>query len=177
MTSSCFNRIFPQASPACLLNNCALYPRSVSFHRTALLKPHSPHATLPQRSCLSILTPSHQHPETTKRLGTMASHKLYGPDTPDSVKNSKKLHLITQSTPNGQKLQIMLEELALKYGKLFVSLEWHRSLEHFVRYSFCKFDSFSFGHSLRAISPFAACHILHHSYPNNLQDSLGTRPS
>ena len=47
----------------------------------------------------------------------MASHALYGPDTPDSVKNSKELHLITQSTPNGQKLQIMLEELALKYGK------------------------------------------------------------
>jgi len=47
----------------------------------------------------------------------MTSHSLYGPDTPDSVKNSKKLHLITQSTPNGQKLQIMLEELALKYGK------------------------------------------------------------
>jgi hypothetical protein len=47
----------------------------------------------------------------------MASHALYGPDTPDSVKSSKKLHLITQSTPNGQKLQIMLEELALKYGK------------------------------------------------------------
>jgi hypothetical protein len=47
----------------------------------------------------------------------MASHALYSPDTPDSVKNSKKLHLITQSTPNGQKLQIMLEELALKYGK------------------------------------------------------------
>lgn len=41
---------------------------------------------------------------------------LYGDDTPDSVKNSKGLHLVTQSTPNGQKVQIMLEELALKYG-------------------------------------------------------------
>jgi glutathione S-transferase len=46
----------------------------------------------------------------------MASHSLYGDDTPDSVKNAKGLHLITQSTPNGQKVQILLEELALKYG-------------------------------------------------------------
>lgn len=41
---------------------------------------------------------------------------LYGDDTPASVKNSKGLHLVTQSTPNGQKVQIMLEELALLYG-------------------------------------------------------------
>jgi len=47
----------------------------------------------------------------------MASHTFYGPDTPDSVKNSKILHLMTYSTPNGQKVQILLEELALKYGK------------------------------------------------------------
>jgi len=42
--------------------------------------------------------------------------QLYGDDTPDSVKSSKGLHLITMSTPNGQKVQIMLEELALLYG-------------------------------------------------------------
>jgi glutathione S-transferase len=41
---------------------------------------------------------------------------LYGEDTPDSVKNAKGLHLVTQNTPNGQKVQILLEELALKYG-------------------------------------------------------------
>jgi glutathione S-transferase len=41
---------------------------------------------------------------------------LYGNDTPDNVKNAKDLHLVTQSTPNGQKVQILLEELALKYG-------------------------------------------------------------
>ena len=117
MTSLCLIRALAQASPACLLNNCAVYSRSTSFHRAALLKPHPLHATLPQRSFLSFLTSSHQQPETTKTLRTMASHALYSPDTPDSVKNSKKLHLITQSTPNGQKLQIMLEELAIKYGK------------------------------------------------------------
>lgn len=40
---------------------------------------------------------------------------LYGDDTPAEVKNAKGLHLITQSTPNGQKVQIMLEELADVY--------------------------------------------------------------
>jgi glutathione S-transferase len=41
---------------------------------------------------------------------------IYTSETPDVVKNAKGLHLITQSTPNGQKVQIFLEELALKYG-------------------------------------------------------------
>jgi len=41
---------------------------------------------------------------------------IYTSETPDVVKNAKGLHLITQSTPNGQKVQILLEELALKYG-------------------------------------------------------------
>ncbi|KAF2436849.1 glutathione S-transferase [Tothia fuscella] len=40
---------------------------------------------------------------------------LYGDDTPEHIKNAKGLHLITQSTPNGQKVQIFLEELALQY--------------------------------------------------------------
>jgi glutathione S-transferase len=44
------------------------------------------------------------------------AHQLYGDDTPATVKDAKGLHLITQSTPNGQKVQILLEELALKYG-------------------------------------------------------------
>jgi hypothetical protein len=46
---------------------------------------------------------------------TMAEH-LYIAETPDDVKNAKGLHLITQSTPNGQKVQILLEELAETYG-------------------------------------------------------------
>lgn len=41
---------------------------------------------------------------------------LYISSTPDDVKNAKGLSLITQNTPNGQATQIMLEELALKYG-------------------------------------------------------------
>ncbi|OTB07670.1 hypothetical protein M426DRAFT_242311 [Hypoxylon sp. CI-4A] len=42
--------------------------------------------------------------------------KLYISETPDDVKNAKGLHLITQSTPNGQATQILLEELAETYG-------------------------------------------------------------
>jgi len=51
------------------------------------------------------------------------SNQLYGDDTPAEVKNAKGLHLITQSTPNGQKVQILLEELADVYGT-----EWTTTL-------------------------------------------------
>ncbi|KAN0112260.1 glutathione S-transferase-like protein [Hyaloscypha variabilis] len=51
------------------------------------------------------------------------SNQLYGDDTPADVKNAKGLHLITQSTPNGQKVQIFLEELADVYGT-----EWTTTL-------------------------------------------------
>ncbi|KAE9368338.1 glutathione S-transferas-like protein [Stipitochalara longipes BDJ] len=51
------------------------------------------------------------------------SNQLYGDDTPADVKNAKGLHLITQSTPNGQKVQILLEELADVYGT-----EWTTTL-------------------------------------------------
>ncbi|KAK7186199.1 hypothetical protein DPSP01_005029 [Paraphaeosphaeria sporulosa] len=40
----------------------------------------------------------------------------YTSETPDEVKNAKGLHLITQSTPNGQAVQIFLEELKDAYG-------------------------------------------------------------
>ena len=52
----------------------------------------------------------------------MSSH-LFEADTPDEVKNAKGLHLITMSTPNGQKVQIMLEELHEIYGT-----EWTQTL-------------------------------------------------
>jgi glutathione S-transferase len=51
------------------------------------------------------------------------SNQLYGNDTPAGVKDAKGLHLITQSTPNGQKVQILLEELADVYG-----IEWTTTL-------------------------------------------------
>ncbi|KAH9205818.1 glutathione S-transferase-like protein [Leptodontidium sp. 2 PMI_412] len=51
------------------------------------------------------------------------SNELYADDTPAGVKNAKGLHLITQSTPNGQKAQVLLEELADAYG-----LEWTTTL-------------------------------------------------
>jgi glutathione S-transferase len=44
---------------------------------------------------------------------------LYRKDTPDVVKNAEGIHLMTMSTPNGQKTQILLEELAAKYGLEF----------------------------------------------------------
>jgi glutathione S-transferase len=54
------------------------------------------------------------HPSDQATTLTMAEH-LYIAETPDEVKNAKGLHLITQSTPNGQKVQILLEELADTY--------------------------------------------------------------
>ncbi|CAK1367775.1 Disulfide-bond oxidoreductase [Cercospora beticola] len=44
------------------------------------------------------------------------SHNLYTDETPAGVKNAKGLHLITQNTPNGQAVQIFLEELKDAYG-------------------------------------------------------------
>ncbi|KAI5358362.1 Putative glutathione S-transferase, Thioredoxin-like superfamily, glutathione Transferase family [Septoria linicola] len=51
------------------------------------------------------------------------SHNLYTDETPADVKNAKGLHLITQSTPNGQAVQIFLEELKDAYGT-----EWTTSV-------------------------------------------------
>lgn len=51
------------------------------------------------------------------------SHNLYIDETPAEVKNAKGLHLITMSTPNGQAVQIFLEELKDAYG-----LEWTTTL-------------------------------------------------
>jgi len=45
----------------------------------------------------------------------MAS-SFYLEGTPEEVKNAKGLHIVTQSTPNGKKVQIMLEELNEVYG-------------------------------------------------------------
>lgn len=45
--------------------------------------------------------------------------KLYISSTPKEVSEAKGLHLITQNTPNGQAVQIMLEELADAYGTHF----------------------------------------------------------
>ncbi|KAI9801229.1 MAG: hypothetical protein M1825_003503 [Sarcosagium campestre] len=44
------------------------------------------------------------------------SSPLYTDETPKSVKEAKGLHLVTQNTPNGQKVQILLEELKDIYG-------------------------------------------------------------
>jgi len=49
--------------------------------------------------------------------------QVYTDETPAEVKNAKGLHLITMSTPNGQAVQIMLEELKDVYGT-----EWTTTL-------------------------------------------------
>ncbi|RDW60567.1 putative glutathione s-transferase protein [Coleophoma cylindrospora] len=41
---------------------------------------------------------------------------IFHPETPADVKNATGLHLVTENTPNGQKVQILLEELADAYG-------------------------------------------------------------
>lgn len=51
--------------------------------------------------------------------GRPGKDKLYISETPDDVKKAEGIHLITQSTPNGQAVQIMLEELADAYGTKF----------------------------------------------------------
>jgi len=48
---------------------------------------------------------------------------LYIDDTPAEVKNAKGFHLLTMSTPNGQAVQIFLEELKDVYGT-----EWTTTL-------------------------------------------------
>ncbi|PQE24044.1 glutathione S-transferase protein [Rutstroemia sp. NJR-2017a BVV2] len=49
--------------------------------------------------------------------------EIYTADTPAAVKNATGLHLITESTPNGKKVQILLEEFKAAYGT-----EWTTSL-------------------------------------------------
>ncbi|CAK4014408.1 Disulfide-bond oxidoreductase [Lecanosticta acicola] len=51
------------------------------------------------------------------------SHNVYTDETPAEVKNAKGLHLLTMNTPNGQAVQIFLEELKDAYG-----LEWTTTL-------------------------------------------------
>lgn len=54
--------------------------------------------------------------ETQERLKAIMASHLYIDETPDEVKNAKGFHLITMSTPNGQAVQIYLEELKDAYG-------------------------------------------------------------
>ncbi|KAL9135507.1 MAG: hypothetical protein Q9175_003309 [Cornicularia normoerica] len=54
---------------------------------------------------------------------TLNMSHLFEADTPEEVKNAKGLHLVTMATPNGQKVQIMLEELHDVYGT-----EWTQTL-------------------------------------------------
>ena len=63
----------------------------------------------------------HKQGEQEQKAATM-SH-LYTDETPAEVKNAKGIHLLTMSTPNGQAVQIYLEELKDVYG-----IEWTTTL-------------------------------------------------
>lgn len=54
---------------------------------------------------------------------TVMAASIYDDDTPPEVKNAKGLHLLTMNTPNGQAVQIFLEELKDAYG-----LSWTTTL-------------------------------------------------
>lgn len=53
-----------------------------------------------------------------------AMSHLFEDATPAEVKNGKGISLITMNTPNGQKVQIMLEELA----DIYKDVEWSTTL-------------------------------------------------
>lgn len=59
----------------------------------------------------------------TDLITTAIMAPLYTDETPDEVKNAKGLHLLTMNTPNGQAVQILLEELKDVYGT-----EWTTTL-------------------------------------------------
>jgi glutathione S-transferase len=64
-----------------------------------------------------------QYKENQQKQAANMSHNLYTDETPADVKNAKGLHLLTMSTPNGQAVQIYLEELKDVYG-----IEWTTTL-------------------------------------------------
>jgi hypothetical protein len=96
------SRTTSPAPTAAYLNRSLAHPSRLAFRSL-------------QRRTLSILFNS----ESSNKMSS-----LYEDDTPDSIKNSKGLHLVTQSTPNGQKVQIMLEELKQVYG----TVDWDTTL-------------------------------------------------
>lgn len=68
----------------------------------------------PLRLCVARILPSFSQKYVSSTA--IMSHNLYTDETPPSVKNAKGIHLISMSTPNGQKVQIFLEELKDAYG-------------------------------------------------------------
>lgn len=70
-------------------------------------------ASIIHNTLLSFLLPGNYE----DILSNMASDSgLYIRETPTDVSGAKGLHLLTESTPNGQATQILLEELADAYG-------------------------------------------------------------
>lgn len=64
-----------------------------------------------------------QYKQGEQEQKAAAMSNIYIDDTPAEVKNAKGIHLLTMSTPNGQAVQIYLEELKDAYG-----VEWTTTL-------------------------------------------------
>ena len=84
------------------------------------LRPSPCFSSSQAKASRSLHTTSRRYSIVESIFGT-ASSKMTTPglteaDTPDIIKNNKGLHLLTMSTPNGQKVQILLEELKELYG-------------------------------------------------------------
>ena len=86
----------PSFSDSSILSSHILTPRPVNFFPKSY--------------------PSRVFSSTVTRSTSIMADYLYIAETPKDVKEAKGLHLITQSTPNGQATQILLEELADTYG-------------------------------------------------------------
>ena len=111
-------RAIKKAPALSLLRRLFWYPMLRSTHRAAQLLHHIRPLAI---HCATARTTS-----PTAAIPTM-SHSLYTDETPASVKEAKGLHLITQNTPNGKKVQIFLEELKDAYGT-----EWTTTLINII---------------------------------------------
>lgn len=91
-------------------------PRPASRTSTQV---HTTLYTTPHRA-IEQFTPTFNPKREINKAQKMASYH-YTDETPAEVKNAKGLHLITQNTPNGQAVQIFLEELKDAYGTEFTT--------------------------------------------------------
>jgi glutathione S-transferase len=101
------------------MNALRIAPKSPHCY---IRSPNSPHLSSPfsklvtLRSRLVKVQRIQQLQAHFRSYSSSAMASFYTSETPDVVKNAKGIHLMTANTPNGQKVQILLEELALKYG-------------------------------------------------------------
>ena len=101
-----------------LQNNVNTSPQSIlpslrRFYSSKFNFESNPETSFLER--LGLRRKQYQQSHQQQVVGKM-SNNLYQDDTPAEVKNAKGLHLISMNTPNGQAVQIFLEELKDAYG-------------------------------------------------------------